>query len=265
MVLPECSQIHLSYRHAQQIVDVLISEKVDESSIYKYMLVDRNEPQEEDVETGQLPAPEQMFLTEEEGLDWAKASFCVCRTSRDSGVGAHGSGWEAKVGKDHSQPSVFLSKWLGAASLGQDSRINDRGLKEGYMLRLSVMFNSLGPHGLHPTRLFCLWNFPSKNTGVGCHFLLQGIFLTQGSNPCLLCLPHRPAGSLPPCACSFASVMSDSLQPHGLQPTRLLCPWDSPGKNTGVGCHALLQGIFLIQGPSACLLCLLNHRQILYC
>ena len=31
-----------------------------------------------------------------------------------------------------------------------------------------------------------LWNFPGKNTGVGCHFLLQGIFLTQGSNPCLL-------------------------------------------------------------------------------
>ena len=37
------------------------------------------------------------------------------------------------------------------------------------------------------------------------------------------------------------SVVSDSLQPHGLQPTRLLRPWDSPGKNTGVGCHCLLQ------------------------
>ena len=35
--------------------------------------------------------------------------------------------------------------------------------------------------------------------------------------------------------------MSDSLQSHGLQPARLLCPWDSPGKNTGVGCHFLLQ------------------------
>ena len=34
--------------------------------------------------------------------------------------------------------------------------------------------------------------------------------------------------------------MSDSLQPHGLQPTRLLCPWDFPGKSTGVGCHSLL-------------------------
>ena len=37
------------------------------------------------------------------------------------------------------------------------------------------------------------------------------------------------------------SVVSDSLQPHGLQPTRLLRPWDFPGKSTGVGCHHLLQ------------------------
>ena len=36
------------------------------------------------------------------------------------------------------------------------------------------------------------------------------------------------------------SVVSDSLQPSGLQPTRLLCPWDFLGKNTGVGCHFLL-------------------------
>ena len=41
--------------------------------------------------------------------------------------------------------------------------------------------------------------------------------------------------------CQVASVMSDSVRPHGLQPTRLLCPWDSPGKNTGVGGHFLLQ------------------------
>ena len=40
--------------------------------------------------------------------------------------------------------------------------------------------------------------------------------------------------------CVRHSVMFDSLGPHELWPTRLLCPWDSPGKNTGVGCHALL-------------------------
>ena len=37
------------------------------------------------------------------------------------------------------------------------------------------------------------------------------------------------------------SVVSDSSRPHGLQPTRLLCPWDFSGKSTGVGCHCLLQ------------------------
>ena len=42
----------------------------------------------------------------------------------------------------------------------------------------------------------------------------------------------------------------DSLQPHGLQPTGLLCPWNSPGENTGVGCHVFLQGIFQTQGPN---------------
>ena len=41
------------------------------------------------------------------------------------------------------------------------------------------------------------------------------------------------------------SVVSDSLRPHGLQPTRLLHPWDFPGKSTGVGYHFLLRGIFI--------------------
>ena len=48
--------------------------------------------------------------------------------------------------------------------------------------------------------------------------------------------------------CSAVSVLPDSLQPYGLKPTRLPCPWDYPSKNTGVGCHFLLQGIFQIQG-----------------
>ena len=53
--------------------------------------------------------------------------------------------------------------------------------------------------------------------------------------------------------CASRSVVSNSLRPHGLQPTRLLYPWDSPGKNTGEGCHALLQGIFLTQGQNPAL------------
>ena len=54
--------------------------------------------------------------------------------------------------------------------------------------------------------------------------------------------------------------MSKSVRPYGLQPTRLPCPWDSPGKNTGVGCHALLQEIFLTQGLNLNLLCFLHWQ-----
>ena len=59
-------------------------------------------------------------------------------------------------------------------------------VKVKWMWSRSVVSDSLWPHGLQPTRLLCPWDFPRKNTGVGCHFLLQGIFLTQGSNPGLL-------------------------------------------------------------------------------
>ena len=86
---------------------------------------------------------------------------------------------------------------------------------------------------MKPTRLLRPWDFPGKSTRVGCHFLLQGFFLTQGSNP------------------SF---------PHFRQ--RLL-PSEPPGKpKPGEGSHSLLQGIFLTQGSN---LGLLHCRQILYC
>ena len=62
-----------------------------------------------------------------------------------------------------------------------------------------------------------------------------------------------------PCvlACWVAWVTYDSWRPYGLWLTGLLCPWDSPGKNTGMDCHALLQEIFLTPGSNPCLLCLL--------
>ena len=55
-----------------------------------------------------------------------------------------------------------------------------------------------------------------------------------------------------------SSVVSDSLRPHGLYPVRILCPWDSPGKKTGVRCLAYLQGIFPTQGLNPRLLSLLH-------
>ena len=65
------------------------------------------------------------------------------------------------------------------------------------VLSHSVVFNSLWPHRLQPTRLLCPCDFPGKNTRVGCHFLLQGIFLTQRWNQHLLHLLHWQTDSLP--------------------------------------------------------------------
>ena len=83
--------------------------------------------------------------------------------------------------------------------------------------------------------------FPSQVYwgGLLCHFFLQGIFLTQGLNP----FPALQTDSLllSRCCCCVASVVSDSVRPHRRQPTRLPRPWGSPGKNTGAGCHFLLQ------------------------
>ena len=64
------------------------------------------------------------------------------------------------------------------------------------------------------------WDSPGKNTGVGCHFLLQ----------CMKVKSESEVAQLSPAL----------LRPHGLQPTRLLYPWGFPGKSTGVGCHRLL-------------------------
>ena len=59
---------------------------------------------------------------------------------------------------------------------------------------------------------------------------LEMLYLRAGGKPHCCC-----------CCCQVASVVSDSVRPHRRQPTRLPCPWDSPGKSTGVGCHFLLQ------------------------
>ena len=82
------------------------------------------------------------------------------------------------------------------------------------------MSDSVQPHRRQPTRLPRPWNSPGKNTGVGCHFLLQ-------------CRKVKSEGEV-------AQSCPTLSRPHGLQPTRLLCPWDFPGKSTGVGCHRLL-------------------------
>ena len=93
----------------------------------------------------------------------------------------------------------------------------------------------------------CKWSpvihFPPHPTPLGSH-------RAPGLGSLLLC-----------CAVLSRSVMPHSLGPRGFQPISLLCPWNSLGKNTGVGCHFLLQGVFPIQrlNPS-----LLYCKWILY-
>ena len=78
-----------------------------------------------------------------------------------------------------------------------------RDVKESYFPTINVVVVQLLSHvrffcdpvDCSPARLLCPCDFPGKNSGVGCHFLLQGIFLTQGSNQCLL---HWQVDSLPP-------------------------------------------------------------------
>ena len=64
-------------------------------------------------------------------------------------------------------------------------------------LQLCPTLRPYGPWQEPPARLLCPWDSPGKNTGVGCHFLLQRIIPTQGSNLPLLCLLHWQVGSLP--------------------------------------------------------------------
>ena len=134
----------------------------------------------------------------------------------------------------------------------------------------SVMPDFLHPPGLQPTGFLCLWDFPGKNTQVGCHFILQGIFPTQPRDrtsvsigrqilyhQCHLGSPTRLNQSSGLCVLCRLFVTLWSVA--------CLAPL-SMGflvKNTGVGCCFLIQGIFLTQGSNLCLLCLLHYRQIL--
>ena len=79
----------------------------------------------------------------------------------------------------------------------------------------SVVCDSLWSHGLYPTRLLCPWNFSGKSTGVGCHFLLQWIFLTQGSNlgllHCRLTLYHLSHHGSPILPCGTWLVLPTTI------------------------------------------------------
>ena len=112
----------------------------------------------------------------------------------------------------------------------------------------------------HRRQGYRIGKVPSLETSRNRSKTLLHLLLTMGETRVCVCVcvcAHV-------CVCTLHhSVMSDSLRPIGLSPTKLLCPWDSPGRNTGVGGHALLQGIFPTQGLNLCLFYLL-HWQVDY-
>ena len=89
-----------------------------------------------------------------------------------------GAGWPSQIPGGTGKGVSFAWFWGISGRLQESVREREWSC--------SVMSNSLRRHGLQPTRVFLPWDSPGKDTGVGCHFLLQGIFPTQGSNPGLL-------------------------------------------------------------------------------
>ena len=91
--------------------------------------------------------------------------------------------------------------WKGEAGAGKKIQGNfwrDRIVLNLWFSMLSpISPDSFRSYRLQPSRPLCLWDSPGKNTGVVCHFLLQGIFPTQESKQWFLCLLHWQAGSLP--------------------------------------------------------------------
>ena len=104
---------------------------------------------------------------------------------------------------------------------------------------------------------------PDPHSHLPLHPIPLGLPSAPGLSACLM-HPTWAGSSVfnePLCSALSRSVVSDSLRSHGLQPTRLLCPWDSLAKNTGAGYHALLQEISPTQGSNPGLL---HCRWILY-
>ena len=83
--------------------------------------------------------------------------------------------------------------------------------------------------------------FKWKNLKIYRHHVSPNMVYWEKHITSVVFLPNTPESESVSC-----SVLSDSWQSYGLEPSRLLCPWNSPGKNTGMGSHSLLQGIFPI-------------------
>ena len=99
----------------------------------------------------------------------------------------------------------------------------------------------------NPLQYFCLENFMDRGAWWATVLGSQSQMQLQNLMQLSLSLQYFHQRGLVDrerqccCCCLVALVVSDSVRPHGLQPTRLLHPWDFPGKSTGAGCHCLLR------------------------
>ena len=127
------------------------------------------------------------------GKDWRQEEK---GKTQDEVVGWHhqldGHEFEQALGISDEQGSLTCCSPWGCKEPDMSEELNwtdPRSKSESVWVKRSrsVVSNSLRPRGLYPTRLLCPWDFPGNSTGVDCHFLLQGIFPTQGLN---LGLPH---------------------------------------------------------------------------
>ena len=116
-----------------------------------------------------------------------------------------------------------------------------------------VLFATLGNSATlwdySPQGLSVYGDSSGKNTGVSCHALLQGIFPTQGPNPSLqhyrwilYHLSHRGSPDIYVCVYLVTQSCTTLCNPMDCSPPGCSVCWDSPGKNTGMGCYALLHG-----------------------
>ena len=115
--------------------------------------------------------------------------------------------------------------------------------------------------------LACFSSYPQSVPTSG-SFLVSQLFASGarsiGASASVSVFPVNIQGWFSLGLTGFISLLANSLRPYGLKNTRLLCPWDSLGKHTGVSCQALLQGIFWTQGLNLHLLCLLLWQEVLY-
>ena len=121
---------------------------------------------------------------------------------------------------------VFLSKFKSRKSKG----------KGGYIKKIPL-FGCFGS----PLQLLRSWLHHAESLVLMHELSSCGALAQDIPRAGLVVLWH--VGSEFPCSCCcwVTSVVSDSVWPQRRQPTRLPCPWDSPGNNTGVDCHFLLQ------------------------